>query len=147
MKLKAVHALLIGSNLTDRAQKKNHTKAIPDKTLFKGETKWDVFAWCLLQTAKFKPTQCKSPYGLVTLQNQILRSREREVLHDLRWSVWAQLRLNLSLTLCVAGATPLPQRHRRTRTAWQQPSKLSLRAQLCEESLHLSHQWCLTALS
>lgn len=55
MKLKAVHALLIVSNLTDQAQKKK-TKANPDKTLFKGETKGDVFAWCLLQTAKFKPT-------------------------------------------------------------------------------------------
>lgn len=43
MKLKAVHALLIVSNLTDQAQKKQ-TKANPDKTLFKGETKGDVFA-------------------------------------------------------------------------------------------------------
>lgn len=43
MKLKAVHALLIVSNLTDQAQKKK-TKANPDKTLFKGETKGDVFA-------------------------------------------------------------------------------------------------------
>lgn len=144
MKLKAMHALLHGSNVTDWAQKP--PKVLPDKT-----PERDVFARCLLQIAKLKPMQPKSPYSLLTNQNQIPWCWERDILNDPLWSAWGQLRLNLSKFVCCKGNTTDTEVLQDFHTVRQPQSNLPLRAHLCErssaeESLHLSCQWYLTAL-